>query len=243
VSRASSVSSSSLGIVRADKPSYCVGTRRKAVIDQKDIDKCRLILGSDHATNFESRMVAEVHLYYIIYISCAAPVDLPKAQETLHAWKEEWGFLLSMKSARSTISRTNTSSRSTPVAVRPDGVLFCPIVGVRSVSEVWFSRRARVFAIGNGSPININHQSSDEHDGRADTASYRPYIPHDQLCCGHSVPTPSQPRRTALHIARPPRTGRTHTLLGNMVTRHRPSMPCCTHYGRCCCCIPQETTS
>jgi hypothetical protein len=157
VSSAPSVSSSSLRLVRADKSSYCVGTRRKAVIDQKDIDKCRLILGSDHATNFESRMVAEVHLYYIIYISCAVSVDLPKAQEMLHVWKEEWGFLLGIRSARRTVPSTNTENRSTPVAVRPDGFLFCPTVGVRSVSEVWFGRRARVFALRNGSPINIDH--------------------------------------------------------------------------------------
>ncbi|KAF2682405.1 hypothetical protein K458DRAFT_307421, partial [Lentithecium fluviatile CBS 122367] len=73
---------------------YCVGTRRKAVLDQKDVDRCRLVLGSDHATNFESRMVAEVHLYWIMYQSCTSTVDLPKTQRMLHSWKEEWGFLL-----------------------------------------------------------------------------------------------------------------------------------------------------
>jgi len=64
------------------------------MLDRQDVDKCRLVLGSEHATNFESRMVAEVHLYWIMYQSCAASVDLPKTQGTLHAWKEEWGFLL-----------------------------------------------------------------------------------------------------------------------------------------------------
>lgn len=42
---------------------YCVGTRRRAVIERKDIDRCRLILGSENATNFETRMVAEAFLY------------------------------------------------------------------------------------------------------------------------------------------------------------------------------------
>ncbi len=37
------------------------------MLDRKQIDRCREILDSDHATNFESRMVAEVNLYWIIY--------------------------------------------------------------------------------------------------------------------------------------------------------------------------------
>ncbi|KAF2636671.1 hypothetical protein P280DRAFT_552840 [Massarina eburnea CBS 473.64] len=73
---------------------YCVGTRRKAVLIQQDVDRCRLILGSSHATNFEYRMVAEVHLYWIMYQSCSVPIDLPKTQAVLHTWKDEWGFLL-----------------------------------------------------------------------------------------------------------------------------------------------------
>jgi len=53
-----------------------------------------MILDSDHATNFESRMVAEINLYWIIYKSCSAvPVDLPKAQAALHTWKQEWKFI------------------------------------------------------------------------------------------------------------------------------------------------------
>lgn len=76
--------------------SYCVGTRRKAVLDERDISKCRLILGSDHATNFETRMVAEVHLYWIMYRSCSLPIDLPNTQNVLQKWKEEWGYLLGM---------------------------------------------------------------------------------------------------------------------------------------------------
>ncbi|OCK82088.1 hypothetical protein K432DRAFT_349705 [Lepidopterella palustris CBS 459.81] len=73
---------------------YCVGTRRKAILDRKQIDSCRKILESDQATNFEFRMVAEVNLYWIIYESCfPTPVDLPRTQATLHTWKEEWKFL------------------------------------------------------------------------------------------------------------------------------------------------------
>ncbi|KAF2831243.1 hypothetical protein CC86DRAFT_136873 [Ophiobolus disseminans] len=72
---------------------YCVGTRRRAVIDRKDIDRCRLILGSENATNFETRMVAEIFLYWALYESFNSPVDLPRAQAALQAWKSEWQYV------------------------------------------------------------------------------------------------------------------------------------------------------
>lgn len=80
--------------VRTDQGSYCVGTRRKSLLDRDQINKCRGVLDSDHATNYESRMVAEVNLYWIIYESCSVTsVDLPKTQTALHTWKEEWKWL------------------------------------------------------------------------------------------------------------------------------------------------------
>jgi hypothetical protein len=40
-------------------------------------------------------MVAEVLLYWILYENCCqADVDLPKAQSALHAWRQEWKFVL-----------------------------------------------------------------------------------------------------------------------------------------------------
>jgi len=64
------------------------------MLDREQIDRCRMILDSDHATNFESRMVAEINLYWIMYESCSAvPVDLPKTQAALYAWKQEWKFI------------------------------------------------------------------------------------------------------------------------------------------------------
>ncbi|KAF2730205.1 hypothetical protein EJ04DRAFT_580042 [Polyplosphaeria fusca] len=73
---------------------YCVGTRRTSILSRKDVDRCRLIVGSDHATNFELRMVSEVYLYWIIYESFNTTIDLPRTQAALHAWKEEWNYLL-----------------------------------------------------------------------------------------------------------------------------------------------------
>lgn len=72
---------------------YCVGTGRKAVLEHGDIERCRRALVVKRASNFESRMVAEVCLYWIIYESSRKPVDLPNTQSALHSWKEEWKHL------------------------------------------------------------------------------------------------------------------------------------------------------
>ncbi|EXJ73626.1 uncharacterized protein A1O5_03388 [Cladophialophora psammophila CBS 110553] len=74
---------------------YSVGTRRKSMIGRAQVDRCRDILASDHATNFEARMVAEVCLYWILYENCClADVDLPKAQSALHQWRQDWKIVL-----------------------------------------------------------------------------------------------------------------------------------------------------
>jgi hypothetical protein len=74
---------------------YCVGTRRKAMIGSFEVQRCRDILMFDEASNFESRMVAEIHLYWKIYEHClGSNVDLPKTQAELYAWKHEWDYVL-----------------------------------------------------------------------------------------------------------------------------------------------------
>ncbi|KIW27999.1 uncharacterized protein PV07_07691 [Cladophialophora immunda] len=74
---------------------YSVGTRRKSMVGRAQVDRCRDILASDHATNFEARMVAEVTLYWILYENCClTEVDLPKAQSALHQWRQNWKFVL-----------------------------------------------------------------------------------------------------------------------------------------------------
>jgi hypothetical protein len=65
------------------------------MIDRSQIEKCSEILQSDHSTNFETRMVAEINLYWIIYESCSgSTVDLPKTQSSLHTWKQDWKHVL-----------------------------------------------------------------------------------------------------------------------------------------------------
>ncbi|EXJ60252.1 hypothetical protein A1O7_04404 [Cladophialophora yegresii CBS 114405] len=74
---------------------YSVGTRRKSVIGRGQVDRCRDILASDSATNFEMRMVAEIQLYWILYENCClGDVDLPKAQSALQQWRQTWKLVL-----------------------------------------------------------------------------------------------------------------------------------------------------
>lgn len=55
---------------------------------------------ADQVTNFETRMVAEINLYWIIYESCSVvQVDLPGTQASLHQWREEWKFLFGKSSS------------------------------------------------------------------------------------------------------------------------------------------------
>ncbi|KAE8142984.1 hypothetical protein BDV38DRAFT_293463 [Aspergillus pseudotamarii] len=59
---------------------YCVGTSRKSMIHASQIPRCRAIVGSDHATNYELRMVAEVHLYWTLYEHTSSEsIDLLKS--------------------------------------------------------------------------------------------------------------------------------------------------------------------
>lgn len=81
-------------VAEADYASYCVGTRRKAFLDAAQIQKCAQVLEVAVVNNFETRMVAEIALYWIIYESSAAnTVDLPSAQAKLTAWQRLWSFL------------------------------------------------------------------------------------------------------------------------------------------------------
>ena len=138
MSRASSVSPicfSSQNVVNSC--SYCVGTRRKSILDAEQIAKCREILGSDHATNFETRMVAEVNLYWIIYTHCSkVSVDLPKTQETLHKWKQEWKFLFGRTSIRYSRDGQLMRSRPATIPIHSNGILLCPTFSLRSGSQV-----------------------------------------------------------------------------------------------------------
>ena len=59
------------------------------------IERCRVILGSDHAINFEVRMVAEIYLYWTVYEHLIEEsVDLLRSVAALQAWRRRWEFVL-----------------------------------------------------------------------------------------------------------------------------------------------------
>lgn len=59
------------------------------------IERCRAIIDSHHATNFELRMVAEIHLYWTVYEHLIEEsADLLKSVAALQAWKRKWAFVL-----------------------------------------------------------------------------------------------------------------------------------------------------
>ncbi|KAH6624021.1 hypothetical protein B0J18DRAFT_427082 [Chaetomium sp. MPI-SDFR-AT-0129] len=76
---------------------YCIGTRRKAVLHQNDIEACKRLIDrvdQHRLSNFETRMVAEVKLYWIIYNhSTDSPIDVGAADVALRSWRTEWEFL------------------------------------------------------------------------------------------------------------------------------------------------------
>ncbi|KAL6351908.1 hypothetical protein LRP88_14720 [Fusarium phalaenopsidis] len=70
---------------------YCVGTRRHSLLNQTQIDRCLELVKFDGITNYESRMVAEVELYWIIYNKCGRPqIDLEDTKLALQSWQREW---------------------------------------------------------------------------------------------------------------------------------------------------------
>ncbi|KAJ5166418.1 uncharacterized protein N7482_005199 [Penicillium canariense] len=74
---------------------YCVGTSRRSMLQAWQIERCRAIVESDHAINFEVRMVAEIHLYWTVYEHLIEDyVDLLKSVAALQTWRRKWEFVL-----------------------------------------------------------------------------------------------------------------------------------------------------
>lgn len=72
----------------------CVSLRRRARLGFNDIERARLDGSMNSFSNFEARMLAELHLYWIVHeCSIEEPVRLPRAQNALQKWKSEWSSL------------------------------------------------------------------------------------------------------------------------------------------------------
>ncbi|KAL2857202.1 hypothetical protein BJY01DRAFT_231194 [Aspergillus pseudoustus] len=73
---------------------YSVGTSRRSMLQDWHLARCRVIVDSDRATNYELRMVAEIYLYRTVYEHLAGPVDMPQSVAALVNWSKEWQFVL-----------------------------------------------------------------------------------------------------------------------------------------------------
>ncbi|KAI9150575.1 transcriptional regulatory protein [Paramyrothecium foliicola] len=73
---------------------YCVGTRRQALLTQVQVDRCLDFIRSSDATNYETRMGAEISLYWIIYNKCnGSYINLAETKHALQQWQAEWSSL------------------------------------------------------------------------------------------------------------------------------------------------------
>lgn len=81
------------------------------MLHPSQIEKCRPFVNYNRLTNFELRMVAEVHLYWTVYQNSSTnPVDLLKALADLQNWKTEWQFVLGTYPCRPALSCSNLTS-------------------------------------------------------------------------------------------------------------------------------------
>ncbi|KAL4869466.1 hypothetical protein BDV12DRAFT_82031 [Aspergillus spectabilis] len=79
---------------------YCVGTSRGSMLQDWQLARCRAIVNSDRATNYELRMVAEIHLYRTVYELLTGSVDISQSVAGLQTWRREWQFVLEQPRAQ-----------------------------------------------------------------------------------------------------------------------------------------------
>lgn len=107
---------------------YCVGTSRRSMLQDWHITRCRAIVDSDRATNYELRMVAEIHLYRTVYDLLAGPTDISQSVTGLLTWRKEWQFVLGKCSAFSCYAANR--SRTTQGTIPDDGLPFLPSASI-----------------------------------------------------------------------------------------------------------------
>jgi hypothetical protein len=101
------------------------------------IERCRAILASDHAINFEVRMVAEINLYWTVYEHLIEEsVDLLNSVAALQTWKRRWEFVLGTKfhATISTVLTDMIGSRAAKIPISADGVPFLKLTPIRACS-------------------------------------------------------------------------------------------------------------
>lgn len=138
---------------------YCVGTSRRSMLQAWQIERCRAIISSDHATNFEVRMVAEIYLYWTVYEHLVhESVDLLKAVAALQDWRRKWEFVLGMLHLLYIISflLMNFAIRATEISVSLNGLPFLPSTSLRTCSKSPVCPSPGTNRVGNDSPRHGN---------------------------------------------------------------------------------------
>ncbi|KAF4121899.1 GAL4 [Geosmithia morbida] len=73
---------------------YCVGTRRRASLTEKDVDRCAWLVENSNVGNFEERMAAEIRLYWVTYQHYSVQETTTQdVNASLESWKQEWAVL------------------------------------------------------------------------------------------------------------------------------------------------------
>jgi hypothetical protein len=133
---------------------YCVGTSRRSMLQPWQIERCRAIIVSDHANNFEVRMVAEIYLYWTVYEHLIQEsVDLLKSVAALQDWRRKWEFVIGMLYLTySTPSLLiNFVFRTTEIAVSLNGLPLLLSASIRACSESQLFPSSGISRAGNDS--------------------------------------------------------------------------------------------
>ncbi|QPH03834.1 hypothetical protein C2857_000214 [Epichloe festucae Fl1] len=92
--------SPSVPVTKAHRDAWCLWNHltlahlQQAMLNQSQIDRCLRFVKADDVDNYETRMVAEVQLHWIIYQKCCAQdVDFPETSRALQAWQRKWNSL------------------------------------------------------------------------------------------------------------------------------------------------------
>lgn len=76
-------------------------------LKQSHVDQCLRLSDTDNITNFETRMVAEVDLYWKIYQNiCEVQVNLKEMNLALRSWQHNWAALFSKNPLKTYTSYT-----------------------------------------------------------------------------------------------------------------------------------------
>lgn len=175
---------------------YCVGTRRRCMLHGSQIARCRAVVGSDHATNYELRMVAEIYLYWTVYQNTSGgSIDLLKAIAHLQDWKKEWQFVLGMHITtnppiqnQNQPSPNSTQHSATTRAIPPHGFPLRAPAALRPKPEDQNRARPRIHTLRTDPPLDPYHPAGHRHNGRPNPPSQRSHLPHHHLRCDHHLP-------------------------------------------------------